>query len=132
VNNAKAVNNAKPGGSKPVYNAPVVDTLFLGYVQEMGKVRRILGPFIEDERGYSTHSACYAWQGAYINGRPYVRTHRKSRSVLKMLAHQWGKRGRIYQACGWSDCVNPMHMGSVFYWRHQPRDPETKRFMSGA
>jgi hypothetical protein len=124
-----AVYTAEPKGVIPVDTAIEFDTILLGYIEEMGRTRRILGPYLEDERGYSTASPCYAWMGAFKHGRPYVLTHRRSRSVLKMLAHQHLRKGRIYQACGHSDCINPLHLGTVHYWRHQERDPETMRFL---
>jgi hypothetical protein len=123
------VGSAEPRGVVPVGNAVAFDAILLGYVEEMGRTRRVDGPYVEDERGYSTSGPCFAWQGSYLKGRPYVRMHRRSRSVLKMLAHQWGKKGRIYQACGHHDCINPMHLGSRHYWKHQERDPETMRFL---
>jgi hypothetical protein len=123
------VDTAAPKGVAPVDTASNFDLIFLGYVEEMGRTRRILGPYLEDERNYSTHSPCYAWMGAFKHGRPYVLTHRKSRSVLKMLAIQNCRKGRIYQLCGHHDCVNPHHLGSRHYWKHQERDPETMRFV---
>jgi hypothetical protein len=123
------VGSAEPKGVLPVGTAEEVGLIFLGYVEEWGRTRRVDGPYVEDERGYSTSGPCFAWQGAYLKGRPYVRMHRRSRSVLKMLAIQNCRKGRIYQVCGHSDCINPKHLGAVHYWKRQERDPETMRFL---
>jgi hypothetical protein len=108
----------------------VVFTIFLGYVLEPGKVRSIIGAYLEEERGFSSDSPCYVWLGPFKHGAPYVTTHFTTRSVRKMLAYQAGRKGRVYPACGFDDCVSPRHMGSVHYWKHQGRDEKSGRFSS--
>ncbi len=116
------------GGLESVGTTPGEGMIFLGFLEHGGRTVAVEGPYVEDERGYSTHSPCWAWQGPFSKGRPYVKTRMKTRSVLKMIASQRGARGRVYQRCGHSDCVNPSHLASSHYWKYQERDPETKRF----
>jgi hypothetical protein len=69
------------------------DTIFLGCIRQSGKTKRVYGPYLETERGFSTVGPCYVWLGGFRNGRPYLRTNTTSRSVRRMLMMLVGERG---------------------------------------
>jgi hypothetical protein len=107
------------------------DTIFLGYVRQARKTKRVYGPYVEVERGFTTHSPCYVWLGGFRNGRPYIRTNTTSRSVRRMLMQLVGERGLVYPECGHDDCVNPQHLVCVKQWEEKVgRDTSTGRFIS--
>ena len=116
-------------GPESVGTAPEVYVLPLGYVMDGERVKRLEAPYVEDERGFKEGSPCHAWLEAFNYGRPYIKTHNKTLSVLKLIAQNLGKRGHVYQLCKHRDCVNPKHLGSSHYWKHQKKDPETGRFV---